>query len=90
MAMSYFGNDKYKILECLYKRQIQIGNDNVIKLSQDEISKIVNLSKVKVNTIINKLKNDNYLVKNTPKGKYILTDNASRELNQIINGEQVK
>lgn len=90
MTMSYLGNDKYKILECLYKRQVQIGNDKIIKLSQEEIGKIVGLSKAKVNSIINELKNNNYLKKDTPKGKYMLTDNANQELSKIINGEAAK
>lgn len=90
LTMSYFGNDKYRVLECLYKRQVQIGNEKVSKLSQEEIGKIVGLSKTKVNSIINELKNNNYLEKNTPKGKYVLTDNANVELKKIANGEAVK
>ncbi len=90
LTMSYFGNDKYKVLYCLYKRQIIIGNEKITKLSQEEMCRIVKLSKAKVNNIVNELKNDGYLEQTTLKGKYILTDKATIELNQIRNGDAQK
>lgn len=87
MTMSYFGNDKYKVLNCIFSRQITVAEETVTKLSQEEISTIVGISKVKVNSIISELKKDNYLKNNTPKGKYILTDIANQELKQMKHEE---
>lgn len=58
------------------ERQIPVKGSMIIKLSQQEIAEILNLSKVKVNGIINELKTDGYLIQNSSRGKYILTEKA--------------
>lgn len=79
----YFWNDRYKILNCIFKRQILVSEGKITKISQEEIGKIVNLSKVKVNNIINELKEDGYLEKTYAKGKYIITKKGIAELNEL-------
>jgi DNA-binding IclR family transcriptional regulator len=88
MNIDYFGNDKYRVLSCMAKRQILVKDSSVIKLSQQEIADILQLSKVKVNTIISELKSDGYLTQKSPRGKYSLTDKAIAALAEI-NGKAV-
>jgi biotin operon repressor len=80
MDIEYFGNDKYRVLLCMGKRQISIKDYTIVKLSQQEIADILQLSKVKVNGIIAELKKDGYIIQESPRGKYLLTDKA----NQIL------
>ena len=79
MAIEYFANDRYKVLSAMHDRQISVNDENVVKLSQQEISEIVGISKVKVNGIIAELKNDGYLV-SKKKGHYQLTSKATNEI----------
>lgn len=76
MNIEYFANDKYRVLSCMAKRQISVNGNMVIKLSQQEIADMVQLSKVKVNGIISELKADGFLIQQSSKGKYSLTDKA--------------
>ena len=80
MDIDYFGNDKYKVLACMGKRQISVKDNFIVKLSQQEIADIVQLSKVKVNAIIAELKFDGYITQESPRGKYSLTDKAQEAL----------
>jgi len=88
MNIDYFGNDKYRVLSCMATRQISVKDSAVIKLSQQEIADILQLSKVKVNAIIAELKLDGYLTQKSPRGKYSLTDKAVTALAEI-NGKAV-
>ena len=54
----------------------------MIKLSQQEIANILQLSKVKINSIIAELKSDGYLIQKSPRGKYILTEKAKNSLSE--------
>lgn len=83
MKFEYFANDKFKVLSCMAERQISIKGSMIIKLSQHEIAEILNLSKVKVNGIINELKADGYLIQNSSRGKYTLTEKAVEILSEI-------
>ena len=83
MDIDYFGNDKYRVLSCMANRQISVKDSSVIKLSQQEIADILQLSKVKVNSIISDLKSDGYLTQKSPRGKYSLTDKATTALTEI-------
>ena len=56
MSLEYFGNDKYKVLSCMAGCQVIIKGKSIVKLSQQEIADLVQLSKVKVNSIIADLK----------------------------------
>jgi len=83
MNIDYFGNDKYRVLTCMARRQISVKDSSVIKLSQQEIADILHISKVKVNTIISELKLDGYLAQKSPRGKYSLTDKSNAALAEI-------
>ena len=80
MDIEYFGNDKYKVLACMGKRQISVKDSVIVKLSQQEIADIVQLSKVKVNAVITELKSDGYITQESPRGKYALTEKAVKAL----------
>jgi biotin operon repressor len=88
MDIEYFGNDKYKVLSCMGKRQISVMDCLIVKLSQQEIADIVQLSKVKVNGIITELKKDGYITQKSPRGKYSLTDKANQTLSLIQGNEE--
>ena len=83
MKFDYFANDKLKVLCCMAERQILVKDAMIIKLSQQEIAEILNLSKVKVNGIINELKADGYLIQNSSRGKYTLTEKAVDILSEM-------
>lgn len=85
MIIEYFANDKYRVLSCMADRQISVNDNMVIKLSQQEIADMLQLSKVKVNGIIAELKTDGLLIQQSSKGKYSLTDKANAMLNEMRN-----
>ena len=45
----FFVNDKYRVLECMATRQIAVNDEQVVKLSQQEIADILRFTKTKVN-----------------------------------------
>lgn len=79
----FFMNDKYKVIECMAQRQISVNDKYIVKLSQQEIANILGFTKTKVNIIINDLKRNGYITQVSPRGKYILTDMAVREIEKI-------
>lgn len=86
MSLDYFVNDKYKVLSCMAERQISVNGNQIIKLSQQEIAAILQISKVKVNGLIAELKEDGYLLQLTTRGKYALTEKAVTELAVLQDG----
>ena len=70
----FFVNDKYRVLECMANRQISVKNEQVIKLSQQDIADILHFTKTKVNSIVNELKDNGYIVQLSARGKYSLTE----------------
>jgi DNA-binding IclR family transcriptional regulator len=80
LEIEYFGNDKYRVLACMSERQIAVKDNAIVKLSQQEIADIVQLSKAKVNGIIAELKSEGYITQESPRGKYSLTDRAVKAL----------
>lgn len=83
MNIDYFTNDKYRVLSCMAERQIPVNENILIKLSQQEIANILNLSKVKVNSIIAELKADCYIVQSSPRGNYSLTEKSLKILKKV-------
>lgn len=79
----FFVNDKYRVLECMANRQISVNNEQVVKLSQQEIADILHFTKTKVNTIIGELKSNGYIVQISPRGKYTLTEKANSEIKKM-------
>lgn len=72
------------------ERQISVNGRQVIKLSQQEIADILQISKVKVNGLISELKADGYLVQLTTRGKYALTEKATTELAYLQTGRHLQ
>ncbi len=79
----FFVNDKYRVLECMANRQISVNNEQVVKLSQQEIADILHFTKTKVNTIIGELKSNGYIVQLSTRGKYALTEKANSEIKKM-------
>lgn len=86
----FFVNDKFRVLECMAKRQISVNNQQVIKLSQQEIADILQFTKTKVNAIIGELKENGYITQLSTRGKYALTEKANDELKTMLNKEEAK
>ncbi len=76
----YFVNDRYRVIICMAKREIMVGDKGIIKLSQQEIADMLKMTKVKVNSIIRELKRDGYLIQCSLRGQYVLTEKAKKEL----------
>lgn len=83
----FFVNDKYRVLECMAKRQIAVNGENVVKLSQQEIADILGFTKTKVNTIIRELKEHGYITQINVRGKYSLTEKANSEIQKMQSKE---
>lgn len=69
------------------ERQIEVKNTHIVKLSQQNIADILQLTKVKVNSIIGELKCDGYIIQHSVRGGYSLTPKANMELEKINNME---
>ena len=76
----YFVNDRYRVITCMAKREIMVGDKGIIKLSQQEIADMLKMTKVKVNSIIRELKRDGYLIQCSLRVQYVLTEKAKKEL----------
>ena len=76
----YFVNDRYRVITCMAKREIMVGDKAIIKLSQQEIADMLKMTKVKVNSIIRELKRDGYLIQCRLRGQYVLTEKTKKEL----------
>ena len=83
----FFVNDKYRVLRCMANRQISVNNEQVVKLSQQEIADILHFTKTKVNIIIGELKTNGYITQLSTRGKYSLTEKANIELSKMGNKE---
>ena len=90
MTMDLFLNDYYKLLKLLYDNQTVVLDKKVVPLTQVEICSVLNMSKVKVNTIFVELQKEGLLIQET-RGKYSLTDKACvivdsvEKINQLYN-----
>lgn len=87
---AFFVNDKYRVLECMANCQISVNNEQIIKLSQQEMADILHFTKTKVNTIIGELKSNGYIIQLSTRGKYALTDKATVELKKMGSQEGSK
>lgn len=74
-------NDKFKVLICLYKYR---GPDNFSRISQQEISEILNINRVTINKIFKEL-NETGFVKSDTKylSRYFLTEKAIKTVETI-------
>jgi len=77
MDIGFFTNDRYKVLDCMRQRQIDISGNKFVPLSQREIACMTGIAYKTVNTIIRILKDNGYILHNgTTRGKYSLTGKA--------------
>ncbi len=84
MSLEFFSNDRYKVLHCMAKRQIEVRGRKIVPLSQQDIADVACLSKKKVNYIISELKDNGYVLQMSPtRGKYSLTDKAIKIVKHI-------
>lgn len=84
MSLEFFSNDRFRVLQCMLERQIDVMGKNIVPLSQQDIADVVQLSKKKVNTIIGELKGNGYIQQqSSTRGKYLLTDKAVQAVDKI-------
>ena len=86
MNIDFFTNDKYKILDCMQKRQIDIFGNRFVPLSQREISDITGIAYKTVNSSVKALKDHGYILHNgKTRGKYILTKKTESFFSEMQN-----
>lgn len=78
--LSYFMNDKWKVLFTIYDNQIEIEGKKVCPLSQQEISNLTSCSKVKANRIINELIDNDYIMPTRIKGRYQINGKGEKAI----------
>ena len=79
IKLSEFSNDRHKLLLLLYNNQITVQEDTYVSLSQQEMSKMLEFSKFKVNKLMKELRELNCVAPfNNIKGKYIVTETGKR------------
>ncbi len=84
MSLEFFSNDRYRVLQCMVERQIDVKGKNIVPLSQQDIADVVQFSKKKVNTIIGELKENGYVQQqSSTRGKYLLTNKAVQAVAKI-------
>jgi predicted transcriptional regulator len=77
MDIGFFTNDRFKVLECMHERQIDISGKKYVPLSQREIAKITGIAYKTVNNIIKDLTADKYISREgKTRGKYSLESKA--------------
>lgn len=82
--IDYFVNDRYKLLKTLSEHQIDVANETFIPVTQAELAKMLNISKVTINKILGELIENGYVeVYNNTKGRYKLTDNGQKIIKKI-------
>lgn len=77
-------NDNYKLLCCLNEHIVTVGKDKFIPLTQQEISRLMHFSLMKINRMMIDLKINGFIkAYNNTKGRYILTDKAMMVIKEI-------
>lgn len=73
-SIDTFTNDKFRVLSYLYDNK---NKDNLVKITQTELSKELALSRGTINSIFKQLKEKGYLIHDDSRvGRYYLTDTA--------------
>ena len=81
MDFQFFTNDRFKVLDCMYERQIDISGKKQVPLSQREIADITGIAYKTVNNTIKALTSNGYILREgTTRGKYALTNKADAVL----------
>lgn len=87
MDVEFFTNGKYKILTCMYQRQIDVAGKNIVQLSQRQISEITGIAYKTVNIAMKALRDNGYITRQgTTRGKYFLTSKALTTLDVTQKG----
>ena len=87
MDVNFFTNDRYKILACMQKRQIDISGVQYVPLSQRQIAEITGIAYKTVNGIMKTLRDNEYIIRQgTTRGKYSLTEKAITALAAMPKG----
>lgn len=76
MQIEFFTNERFEMLKLLKHNQITVKEEQYVPLSQQEIADMLHMSKLKCNTTLNELIEENYITMKG-KGKYALTDKAN-------------
>ena len=79
-------SDSYRVLQIIYKNQVTVGGETYCPLSQENIAIELGVTRITVNGIIKKLKNNNLL--QTESRKYILTETALKFIKKIEEFEE--
>jgi len=73
-SIDTFTNDNFRVLSYLYDNK---NKDNLVKITQTELSKELALSRGTINSIFKQLKEKDYLIHDDSRvGRYYLTDTA--------------
>ena len=84
MDINFFTNDRFKVLECMHERQIDISGKKYVPLSQREIAGITGIAYKTVNNVIKVLTINGYILREgTTRGKYSLTNKANDVLSTV-------
>lgn len=75
MGINLFLNDIYKLLKLLYDNQTVVLDKKVVPLTQNDIGIVLGMSKAKVNSLIGKLQDEEF-VSLEARGKYVLSEKA--------------
>lgn len=79
-----FLNDKFTVLQELYKHQIDINGVILCPVTQQELANIIGCSKAKINSILNELMKKGLVqMYNNTKGRYILSDDAIKIIKKL-------
>lgn len=84
---SYFYNDRYSVLNYLYKIEEPSNDSFHSKCTQEEIAEELNMSKTTANKLINELIENNYLESGNTRGSYRIT-NKGHEMIGSLNEKQ--
>ena len=78
-------SEHYKVLKILYDHKVQMPGDmEYVPLSQIEMARMLDMSKMKMNSIFQQLDKDDLVhLMEGKRGKYILTDKAKTIIQNI-------
>ena len=72
MSVIEFTNDNFRVLAYMYDN---MDDSRLVKITQQEVSDALGISRVTINKIFKQLKEGDYLMQDTSKiGRYYLTD----------------
>lgn len=75
MSIVEFTNDNFRVLAYLYDN---MDSSRLVKITQQEVSDALGISRVTINKIFKQLKNGDYMTQDTAKvGRYYLTESGA-------------